>query len=54
VLVVCGEKDDISGAPEPLANAFHDGSAVSLPGKDHMTAVGDQGYKNAVLQFLGE
>ncbi len=54
VLVVCGEKDDISGPPEPLANAFHDGSAAWLPGKDHMTAVGDQGYKDAVLQFLGE
>jgi pimeloyl-ACP methyl ester carboxylesterase len=54
VLVVCGEKDDITGPPEPLAASFHDGRAVTLPGKDHMTAVGDKGYKDAVLRFLGE
>ncbi len=52
VLVVCGEKDDITGQPGPLAEAFADGRAVMLPGKDHMTAVGDPGYKFAVLQFL--
>jgi len=54
VLVVCGGKDDLSGAPEPLAEAFADGRAVTLPGKDHMSAVGDPAYKKAVLQFLGE
>jgi pimeloyl-ACP methyl ester carboxylesterase len=53
VLVVCGGKDDLVGSPEPLAEAFADGRAVTLPGKDHMTAVGDPGYKKAVLQFLG-
>jgi pimeloyl-ACP methyl ester carboxylesterase len=53
VLVVCGEKDDLVGSPEPLAAAFADGRAVTLPGKDHMTAVGDPAYKKAVLQFLG-
>ncbi|MDE1939928.1 MAG: alpha/beta hydrolase [Alphaproteobacteria bacterium] len=54
VLVVCGEKDDITGPPGPLADAFAEGRAVMLPGKDHMTAVGDPGYKFAVLQFLRE
>jgi len=54
VLVVCGEKDDITGPPEPLAASFHDGRAVTLPGKDHMTAVGDKGYKDAVIHFLSE
>jgi pimeloyl-ACP methyl ester carboxylesterase len=54
VLVVCGEKDELVGSPEPLAAAFADGRAVILPGKDHMTAVGDPAYKKAVLQFLGE
>lgn len=53
VLVVCGGADDLVGAPEPLAEAFADGRAVTLPGKDHMSAVGDPGYKKAVLQFLG-
>jgi pimeloyl-ACP methyl ester carboxylesterase len=53
VLVVCGGADDLTGAPEPLADAFADGRAVTLPGKDHMSAVGDPGYKKAVIQFLG-
>jgi pimeloyl-ACP methyl ester carboxylesterase len=53
VLVVCGGNDDLTGAPEPLADAFADGRAVTLPGKDHMSAVGDPGYKKAVIQFLG-
>ena len=52
VLVVCGGNDDLTGAPEPLADAFADGRAVTLPGKDHMSAVGDPGYKKAVLRFL--
>jgi len=54
VLVVCGGNDDLVGSPEPLAEAFADGRAVTLPGKDHMSAVGDPAYKRAVLQFLGE
>lgn len=54
VLVVCGGNDDITGPPGPLAEAFADGRAVVLPGKDHMTAVGDPAYKKAVLEFLGE
>ena len=53
VLVVCGADDDLTGSPEPLAEAFADGRAVTLPGKDHMSAVGDPAYKKAVLQFLG-
>jgi pimeloyl-ACP methyl ester carboxylesterase len=54
VLVVCGANDDLTGPPEPLAEAFADGRAVTLPGKDHNSAVGDPGYKKAVIQFLGE
>lgn len=52
VLVVCGEKDDLSGRPEGLASAFRHGRAVSVPQRDHMTAVGDKVYKQAVLSFL--
>lgn len=52
VLVVCGEEDDLTGSPQPLAASFHDGRAVTLPGKDHHSAVGDKGYKSAVLDFL--
>jgi len=54
VLVVCGEKDNLTGPPGPLAAAFPRGRAVTVPGRDHMTAVGDKVYKEAVLQFLKE
>ena len=54
VLVVAGETDTLVGSPFGLANAFGDGRAVILPDKDHMTAVGDPGYKRAVLDFLAE
>jgi pimeloyl-ACP methyl ester carboxylesterase len=52
VLVVCGAKDDLTGAPDPLACAFPDGRAVTVPNRDHMTVVGDKLYKQAVLDFL--
>jgi pimeloyl-ACP methyl ester carboxylesterase len=53
VLVVCGENDALTGPPGPLAAAFADGRAVIVPRRDHMTAVGDKVYKQAVLDFLG-
>ena len=52
VLVVCGEKDVLTGPPDALAAAFADGRAVTVPNRDHMTAVGDKVYKRAVLDFL--
>ncbi len=52
VLVVCGENDDLSGPPEPLAAAFPDGRAVRVPKRDHMLTVGDKVYKQAVPEFL--
>ena len=52
VLVVDGDKDAQSGRPEPLANAFANGRAVIVPNRDHMTAVGDKVYKQAVVDFL--
>jgi pimeloyl-ACP methyl ester carboxylesterase len=54
VLVVAGENDTLVGSPFALASAFADGRAVILPNKDHMTAVGDPGYKRAVLDFFAE
>jgi pimeloyl-ACP methyl ester carboxylesterase len=54
VLVVCGEKDNLTGQPEPLAAAFADGRAVMVPKRDHMTTVGDKVYKQVVLEFLAE
>jgi pimeloyl-ACP methyl ester carboxylesterase len=52
VLVVTGELDALTGPPYALAGAFADGRAVVLPNKDHMSAVGDPGYKRAVLDFF--
>lgn len=53
VLVVCGENDDLTGPPGPLAAAFADGRAVKVPRRDHMTTVGDKLFKQAVLEFFG-
>jgi pimeloyl-ACP methyl ester carboxylesterase len=52
VLVVCGEKDELTGGPDGLAAAFPKGRAITVPGRDHMTAVGDKVYKQAVVDFL--
>jgi pimeloyl-ACP methyl ester carboxylesterase len=54
VLVVAGDADESSGAPEPLAAAFPDGRALRLPGRNHMTAVGDTRHKRAATAFLEE
>jgi pimeloyl-ACP methyl ester carboxylesterase len=52
VLVVCGENDYTSGAPGPLAAAFPNARAVTVHGRDHMSAVGDKATKEAVTKFL--
>lgn len=52
VLVVCGELDDTSGPPEPLATAFPNGTALTVPRRNHHSTVGDRVYKDAVIAFL--
>ena len=52
-LIVVGEKDTITGSPEPLAAALPGSHVVVVPGRDHMTCVGDKAYKAAVLGFVG-
>lgn len=52
VLVVAGEKDDVAGEVAPLVAAIPGAEGVSLPNRNHMNAVGDRGYKDAVLRFL--
>jgi len=52
VLVVCGENDALTGPPDPLANAFADGRAVTVSRRDHMTTVGDKVFKQATLEFF--
>jgi pimeloyl-ACP methyl ester carboxylesterase len=52
ILVACGEKDDTSGRPEPLAEHVHGGQAAVIPGKDHMSAVGDRALRRTVIAFF--
>ena len=52
VLVVCGEQDDIAGPAQALAAQFRHGSAVTVPGRDHMSAVGDRRTRTAVADFF--
>jgi pimeloyl-ACP methyl ester carboxylesterase len=52
VLVVNGGEDTTAGRPEPLAAVFADGRAVTIPGRDHMSAVGDKNTRQAVIDFF--
>jgi pimeloyl-ACP methyl ester carboxylesterase len=52
ILVVCGERDHISGPAAPLAQVFPHGASVTVPGRDHMSAVGDRRTRQAVVDFL--
>lgn len=53
-LIVVGTADAIAGSPHELAARIPAAQAVELPRRDHMRAVGDRGFKEAVLRFLGE
>ena len=52
-LIVVGEKDTVTGPPDLLARAIPGAQVVVVPGRDHMTTVGDKVFKAAVLEFLG-
>lgn len=51
-LIVAGETDDQAGPAVPLAARIPEGRAFVVPKRDHMKAVGDRAYKDAVLKFL--
>ncbi|MCV6546244.1 MAG: alpha/beta hydrolase [Cohaesibacter sp.] len=51
-LVAVGTRDVISGKASELADILPHGEAVDIPGRDHMVAVGDKVYKQAVLEFF--
>lgn len=53
VMVICGEKDTVSGSPIPLAEAMPGAKAVIIPGRSHVSAVADSFFKGAVMGFLG-
>jgi pimeloyl-ACP methyl ester carboxylesterase len=53
-LLVVGEKDNVTGPPGLLAEALPHARVVIVPGRDHMSSVGDKAYKAAALGFLSE
>ena len=52
VLVVAGENDDVAGDVEGLTRIIPGSKGVVLPRRNHMNAVGDRAFKDAVLAFL--
>jgi pimeloyl-ACP methyl ester carboxylesterase len=52
VLVVAGELDDIAGSVEGLTSIILGSKGVVLPKRNHVNAVGDSGFKAAVVEFL--
>ncbi len=52
VLIVVGELDVIGGSGAALADLIPGARALEIAGRDHMKAVGDRAYKEAVLGFL--
>ena len=52
VLVVAGELDEVAGNVEGLTSIVPGSQGVVLPKRNHMNAVGDSGYKAAVVVFL--
>jgi len=51
-LVAVGTKDDITGSPHELAALMPNARAIDIPDRDHMLAVGDKVFKQAVIAFL--
>jgi pimeloyl-ACP methyl ester carboxylesterase len=54
VLVVVGERDVIGGSATALAALIPGAHGIALADRDHQKAVGDKGFKEAVLNFLAE
>lgn len=54
VLVAVGSDDVIGGPAEALAKLIPGAQAFAIEGRDHMKAVGDRSYKDAVTAFLAQ
>jgi pimeloyl-ACP methyl ester carboxylesterase len=52
VLVAVGTKDDVAGSGPDLAKLIPSATALDIPDRDHMLAVGDKVFKQGVLDFL--
>ncbi|XSG82221.1 MAG: alpha/beta fold hydrolase [Methyloligella sp. ZOD6] len=53
-LIVVGSEDVIGGSPAELAALIPNSQYLELKGRDHMKAVGDKQFKEAVLDFLSK
>lgn len=51
-LVAVGTRDVIAGSAQELADILPNAKVADIPGRDHMVAVGDKVYKEAVLEFF--
>jgi pimeloyl-ACP methyl ester carboxylesterase len=51
-LVAVGSLDAIGGSAPELAALLPAGEALEIPGRDHMSAVGDKVFKQGVVRFL--
>lgn len=54
VLVAVGSEDFGAGSAEGLAALIPGAEAFTIPGRDHMKAVGNRAHKAAVLAFLAK
>lgn len=54
VLVAVGSDDVIGGSAAELAALMPSAQSFVIEGREHMKAVGDRSYKQAVLEFLSE
>jgi pimeloyl-ACP methyl ester carboxylesterase len=52
VLVVAGELDDVSGKVQPLVDLIPGAKGLTLPEKNHMSAVGDREFKRDSVSFF--
>jgi len=52
VLVAAGTKDTVAGSTAELTALLPYGRMLDIPNRDHMLAVGDKVFKEAVVRFL--
>lgn len=53
-LIAVGTRDDIAGSAAELAALMPHATALDIPNRDHMLAVGDRVFKQAALAFYAE
>lgn len=54
ILIVVGEQDDIAESATELIELIPSARLVTIPGRDHMSAVPAREFKRAALDFLGD